>query len=460
MRESISMAGTRVLLAQRRMGGAVCVVVVVLMSTAVLGMNADGDGSKITCNETTAQTGISVSVDQKTKKVSFVCDTGMKTVLPSEGSSVTKCYTEKGLKEEEELVSLFGQGSQATVVASTGKSKQNSEVTLTLGELPQTMQTIYFVCTDSTASDAESPEGTGDPDASLTVPQAGAEAGGSVSPAPKPGAISGVNSVTPGVGARRVAVVDASHDAFRRSANRAAVGVSKQGESKARCVVTVTVPADPTASTSSWSKLGRQRSHGLPNKARGRPLSINPTQPYQPAIRLNACYLASKHSVFRGHVHHLTPRCPSVMPAACTGAKQSMDLEITSESKSVSFQCDTIIDRLNPENHSDLIFDESCQNPVRLADMLPSAKLATSTSGYTFSVEELPETAGTFCYKCAAASGSEQEGEELWQEPNACYVKIQVPQRSNAASTSAFARSVQALLLGLGVFVAFVQVMY
>ncbi|CBZ55384.1 SRS domain-containing protein [Neospora caninum Liverpool] len=319
-------------------------VVTVLMSTTVLGTKEDaGTTNKLTCDAGTNLAGISVEVDADTKRASFVCGTHFSQVLPSSegGQPVTKCYmTGEAVgqdKNEKSLVELFGNGSEATVNTPSEQDQQGSEVTLSLGKLPQRTTTIYFGCKAATNNEG----GTG------------------------PG-----STGVPGVGA---------------------LAAAKAVEKK--CVVTVTVPADPAANT-------------------------------------------------------------------CTVAKQNMDLEITSESKSVSFQCDTIIDRLNPENHSDLIFDESCQNPVRLADMLPSAKLATSTSGYTFSVEELPETAGTFCYKCAAASGSEQEGEELRQEPNACYVKIQVPQRSNAASTSAFARSVQALLLGLGVFVAFVQVMY
>nr|CCA30083.1 SRS domain-containing protein [Neospora caninum Liverpool]CEL71329.1 TPA: SRS domain-containing protein [Neospora caninum Liverpool] len=339
------MAGTRAVPVRKTMMAPLLLVVTVLMSTTVLGNKGrTSTPATVTCNQSAVSAGISVEVDADTKRASFVCGTDFNQVLPSsmEGNTVTKCYMTEEVGQvdnEKSLVELFGDGSQATAKP---LGKGGSEVTLSLGKLPQRMTTVYFGCKKQATSSGS----TG------------------------PGSAGGAGVA--GLGGRRLAAAKAAAE---------------------ECVVTVTVPADPAANT-------------------------------------------------------------------CTVAKQNMDLEVTSESKSVSFQCDTNIDRLNPEKASDLIFDESCQSPVRLADMLPSAKLATSTSGYTFSVEELPETAATFCYKCAAASGSEQEGEGLRQEPNACYVKIQVSQRSSAASTSAFAGSAQALLLGLGVFVAFVQVMY
>nr|CCA30086.1 SRS domain-containing protein [Neospora caninum Liverpool]CEL71332.1 TPA: SRS domain-containing protein [Neospora caninum Liverpool] len=391
------MAGTRAVPVRKTMMAPLLLVVTVLMSTTVLGNKGeDGTTNILTCDANSESAGISVEVDADTKRASFVCGTGFNQVLPSskEGNTVTKCYmTEEAVGQqqtEKSLVELFGDGSQATVKTPSEREQQGSEVTLSLGKLPQRRTTIYFHCTGGSTA--------------AGVPGAGAG----------------------GPGARRLAA-------------------GKPGAEK-KCVVTVTVPADPAANT---PQVANQVELSL--------FSIVVSHPNQLASRN---FRSLSFSLSGGRVCHCAPGCYSPMSAACTVAKQNMDLEITSESKSVSFQCDTNIDRLNPENTADLIFDESCQNPVKLADMLPSAKLATSTSGYTLSVEELPETAGTFCYKCAAASRSEQEGEGSRQEPNACYVKIQVSQRSSAASTSAFAGSAQALLLGLGVFVAFVQVMY
>ncbi|CBZ55387.1 SRS domain-containing protein [Neospora caninum Liverpool] len=389
------MAGPRAVPVRKTMMVALFMVVTVLMSTTVLGNKGrTSTPATVTCDQSTASAGISVEVDADTKRASFVCGTGFNQVLPSskEDHTVTKCYmTEEVGQEENEksLVELFGDGSEATVKTPSEREQQGSEVTLSLGKLPQRRTTIYFHCTGGSTA--------------AGVPGAGAG----------------------GLGARRLA-----------AAKAAAAGN--------KCVVTVTVPADPAANSKPELCYIRFKT------VCGRLVSPQPVSIYKLS--------SASFSLVVRSVCHCTPGCYSPMPAACTVAKKNMDLEITNESKSVSFQCDTNIDRLNPENPADLIFDESCQNPVKLADMLPSAKLATSTSGYTFSVEELPETAGTFCYKCAAASDPEEEKEVSQPEPNACYVKIQVPQRSNAASTSAFARSVQALLVGLGVSLALFQV--
>nr|CCA30024.1 SRS domain-containing protein [Neospora caninum Liverpool]CEL71237.1 TPA: SRS domain-containing protein [Neospora caninum Liverpool] len=365
------MAGIKAVPTHSMLAGAVFLLVAVLEGSTVLGSKADGAAHATNiCTTSAASDGISVTVDTETKTVTFVCDTGINNVLPSPSETrLAKYYAGPNLEDEEELETLFGQGSQATITPSQRNSTGKSTVELTLGKLPETMKTIYFGCK---------------------------------TPASLPG-VAGVGVGVGVPGARRLAAAKTAAE---------------------KCVVTVTVPADPAANISI-------QKHSF-----------------------------ASFSLSGGRVCHCAPGCYSPMPAACTVAKQNMDLEITNESKSVSFQCDTNVGNLTPEKASDLIFDESCQNPVELADMLPSAKLATSTSGYTFSVEELPETAATFCYKCAAASDPEEEKKVSQPEPNACYVKIQVSQRSSAASTSAFAGSAQALLVGLGVSSAFFQVMY
>ncbi|CBZ55388.1 SRS domain-containing protein [Neospora caninum Liverpool] len=382
------MAGTRAFPTQRRMAGALFLVGAVLASSAVLGSNGQSDKTPPhTCTSGGASQGISVTVDTKTKTATFVCDTDINNVLPSpSGTTLTKYYADKALgkEKEEELATFFGQGSQATITQSQRNPTGKSTVELTLGKLPETIKTIYFGCSDKAASREAGRLGTG----------------------------------VGGHGARRLAAAKAA----------AAAGN--------KCVVTVTVPADPAANS----------------------------KPELCYIRFKVfCGILVKHSFASfslrgGRVCHFAPGCCSPMSAACTVAKKNMDLEITNESKSVSFQCDTNVGNLTPANPADLIFDESCQNPVKLADMLPSAKLATSTSGYTFSVEELPETAATFCYKCSAVAADKKEAPE--EGSNACNVKIHVSAANldSAASSVATTRSVPLLTSGLAISFLFFPV--
>nr|CCA30084.1 SRS domain-containing protein [Neospora caninum Liverpool]CEL71330.1 TPA: SRS domain-containing protein [Neospora caninum Liverpool] len=364
------MAETGVVRRPWRMAGAPFVVFVALMSSTLQEVQGQAEAAPPnTCSNQTLAKGISVSVDQNKKAVSFVCGADLSQVLPSpeEEGTATECYTKNNLSGEKTLVELFGPETQATVSPPTaGSSQQPSTVALTLGKLPERTTIIYFACTAATG-----------------VPGGGVPGG-------VPGAVPG-----------KIGAVTATNAVENK------------------CVVTVTVPADPAA-------------------------NITPTsyhlETFDPFFLL-----------IGGRVCHCTRGCYSPMSAACTVAKQNMDLEITSESKSVSFQCDTNIDRLNPENTADLIFDESCQKSVNLAAMLPSAKLATSTSGYTLSVEELPETAATFCYKCSAAAAERNEVPE--EGSNACNVKIHVSAADldSAASSVATTGSVPLLTSGLAI---------
>ncbi|KEP65870.1 UNVERIFIED_CONTAM: SAG-related sequence SRS52C [Hammondia hammondi] len=139
-------------------------------------------------------------------------------------------------------------------------------------------------------------------------------------------------------------------------------------------------------------------------------------------------------------------------PAAntCTLTKKTMNLEVTSKSKSVSFKCDTDIATLTPAVASGMIYDKLCKEEFKLSEKLPTAKLAETTSGYTFSLEELPENAAAFCYKCLASAAGNQKGGS-GQQPSACTVKINVSAAvpDSDISASATTGSAAALVFGL-----------
>nr|CCA30078.1 SRS domain-containing protein [Neospora caninum Liverpool]CEL71324.1 TPA: SRS domain-containing protein [Neospora caninum Liverpool] len=326
-----SMARSRVIPTPRKIVAATFFCVALLMSTGVLADEEAGPSAITnTCTNTAAASGISVVVDAKAKTVTFVCDKTINHVLPSHSdSTLTTYYTEKGLEHENDLAGLFGQGSAAAITNLNQKSPGASQVTLTLVNLPQKKQTIYFACS--------------------TTPAGGAA-----------------------VGAALTRVEQKTND---------------------KCVVTVTVPADPDANT-------------------------------------------------------------------CSVAKENMILEINSESKTASFHCDTDIATLAPGTVTQ-IFDESCENEVRLAEKLPSASLTDTDSGYQFTVEELPEAAATFCYKCSAASDSDNK--ELPEgKNNACTVTINVAAADldSDSAASATPGSVSALVLGFAVSLIFAKVLF
>ncbi|KFH18341.1 SAG-related sequence SRS53C [Toxoplasma gondii MAS] len=151
-------------------------------------------------------------------------------------------------------------------------------------------------------------------------------------------------------------------------------------------------------------------------------------------------------------------------PAAntCTLKKKFMDLKITSETKTVSFQCDTGIPTLSPAADTQ-IFDDKCEEQVTLSDVIPSAKMARRGSRYSFSVEELPETEVTLCYKCSTSAPAGSDRKEVSENnANACVVKIKVSAANldSAASTTGVAGSLLGLVFRLGVSVFFVQLFF
>nr|CCA30080.1 SRS domain-containing protein [Neospora caninum Liverpool]CEL71326.1 TPA: SRS domain-containing protein [Neospora caninum Liverpool] len=329
------MAGSGAVPTRRMMAGVLWLLVVVLMPSPALGNNEENESAATkTCAKSIPQKGISVSVEKRTKKVSFACGNGVTKVVPSseDKSEVTECYTDHTLRTKNTLTELFGQGSQASVTAPSTADPKDTTVTLTLAQLPEMTTDIYFGCAATTESTT-----TGTPSVL--------------------GAVPGTRVMT--------------------------------NAATAECVVTVTVPADPAANT-------------------------------------------------------------------CTVEKENMELEINSESKRVSFLCDTGITTLIPLDPSNKILDESCQNEVMLADALPSAKFERTVKNYQFSVEELPETAVTLCYKCSAALDSERE-QAAAEGSNACTVKIKVAAANHLSAAFHFVTtgSVLAVVLGVAVSVSF-----
>ncbi|KFH18336.1 SAG-related sequence SRS52F [Toxoplasma gondii MAS] len=139
--------------------------------------------------------------------------------------------------------------------------------------------------------------------------------------------------------------------------------------------------------------------------------------------------------------------------ATCKIKKTNMNLQITSETKGVSFQCDTPISTLLPQDPSDSIFDESSKISLKLSEKLPSAQLATAaTGGYTFSVEELPETEQTLCYKCSSPAANKKELQP--EEDNVSTVKIKVAAIDPVSDASASVATVSLPALAFGVVIS------
>nr|CCA30077.1 SRS domain-containing protein [Neospora caninum Liverpool]CEL71323.1 TPA: SRS domain-containing protein [Neospora caninum Liverpool] len=433
-KQVVSTVGSRVVPTHGRMAGALFLVFAVLMSSAVVGSKGEVPGAtEKTCNKEAINGGISVAVDSTSRTVSFICDSDMNQVRPAPTTEkVTRCYTKETFTEEKSLVELFGEKSKGTVTKSKEPS-QSSTVTLTLEKLPEKTTTIYFTCA--------APAGSSNSVALPAPPLQSALHRQGTSSVRDPS--EGVIGLAAGL--RRLMMLEAAQrEALRRSTNSAAASVGQKNQKNEPCVVRVTVPADPTAT--------------IPQLARHdeiEPYSISPTRPYQ----LVTTQIASPpRSLLRSPVHQLTPVCTFPLSAACTVEKKSMALEVTSESKSVSFQCDTNIDTLSPDVASNKIFDESCQEEVLLAENLPSAKLETQDSRYTFTVEELPETAATFCYKCSPSADGEKELSS-GEDTNACTARIKVtaanPDSDSAASVTSRS-ALPGLVCGLGISLLFI----
>nr|CCA30073.1 SRS domain-containing protein [Neospora caninum Liverpool]CEL71319.1 TPA: SRS domain-containing protein [Neospora caninum Liverpool] len=421
------MAGSKVGQSDWRMTGALFFVVAVLVPNTVLGSNLQSDGASTnTCSLKTTPTGISVAVNTETKMASFVCGSDVSQVMPpvEDTNKVTKYYRTVALEEAQALVGLFGEGSEAIVTTKNTRDTPTSAVVLTLGTLPERTTVIYFGCA-APASSKPGPQAMAasktakTPRTPVVVPPV--VASGFRGQSNRSADSAGGSVLALAAGPRRLMVVaSGSHETRKSAIERKAIPEEEEGEevvgpSPSKCVI----------------KLLRL------------------------SIRVSFPPLLS-----RGPLHPRTPSSSSLMCAACTVEKKNMAMEITSESKSVAFQCDTHISTLSPTDSTTNIFDESCENEVTLVEKVPSASLTTTNSGYTFRVEELPETAITFCYKCSASSDSGKTNppqEESMEKKDACIVKINVSAANldSDASTSATARSVTSL-----VFASFISLCF
>ncbi|EPT25743.1 SAG-related sequence SRS53F [Toxoplasma gondii TgCatPRC2] len=179
---------------RRRMAGALFFVVAALMSPAVPRAETATPGpSTNTC--TTTSGSISVSVDQTTKTVSFICGTNVSDVLPSAQDTVTQYYEDKNITKLKNLVELFGMESKGTIKSSTATNASGKEVSLTLTKLPEKTTDIYFGCA-----------------------------------APKP------------------------REELQEGVGRETGNLNDADTAKEKCIVTVTVPADPNVNTCTLKK--------------------------------------------------------------------------------------------------------------------------------------------------------------------------------------------------------------
>ncbi|PFH33710.1 SAG-related sequence [Besnoitia besnoiti] len=117
--------------------------------------------------------------------------------------------------------------------------------------------------------------------------------------------------------------------------------------------------------------------------------------------------------------------------SACTTEKRTMELDVNDQTKSVDFKCDTNISSLSPPNSATTVYDGSCEKELSLEKVLPTAKVESTDSGYTFRVDQLPPTSTTVCYKCSASAAQTEKA-------SGCAVHIKV---AGAASSSAVASS-------------------
>ncbi|PFH33705.1 SAG-related sequence SRS53F [Besnoitia besnoiti] len=202
-----------------------------------------------------AEKSVAITVDAGKKKAQFVCDKAVPHVWPKKDENDVLLYFRgRDLKETSGLEDLFGVDSKLTVQKIT-KANEASPVTATLsiGALPTMQQIIYFACGATEYKNIQQP-------GEATVDISGGRSDRA------PGAVE--EEATPGRRDRRdmpVAVAGRESSAFSSGtkaaspenrevkAMQASAGNPSQSN-KDICLVTVTVPADPSAPTCTLAK--------------------------------------------------------------------------------------------------------------------------------------------------------------------------------------------------------------
>ncbi|PFH33711.1 hypothetical protein BESB_079270 [Besnoitia besnoiti] len=432
-----------------------------------------------------ADSSISIQVDPKTKQAEFVCEKPTTYVWPQERDGVVgEYFMDQAVSAPTGLVGDFGEGSQLEVQKKGEESVPPTPVTarLTVAMLPDLQRTIYFACSTK-AYQAGQSEGLPPNTDDLHSEQENSNSEGSH----KPGGVVGLGGegqgpdhipdheteetgdrgeteealkpVTPsspsngGVGAA---------DAPRHSENDAG---GLEEVVKKNTVVTGVSPQSPGASEAPSLGSGTPPSAPEAHSAGGVGLEITrPDQADQNAVvqkdqgedtpkearegsRLRR--LAGRSDNTKCIVAVTVPADPSAL--TCTTEKRTMELDVNDQTKSVDFKCDTNISSLSPPNSATTVYDGSCEKELSLEKVLPTAKVESTDSGYTFRVDQLPPTSTTVCYKCSAPS----EHAERTEGAAACTIKIRIANAfsSGAATKESWpALALGATLIGFGVY--------
>ncbi|PFH33707.1 hypothetical protein BESB_079230 [Besnoitia besnoiti] len=406
---------------------------------------ATGTGSSHTCSA--ASTAISVAVKPQTKEVIFVCEQAVPYVWPAGDAVVTTFFSKGDLKDTEKLADVFGAGSQLTVQASDKEKKPGAPVTatLTIKQFAETPRTIYFACgtTESPAKQATSrrlsgdEEGAGERGSNLNLqgkehPTNGKEnqEGG--------GAPKGENKAAAESSGKGRAVVRLSGPSPARSTPESSVTSARRPSG--------TPDGHPKGEQSDWAHQAGAAPHQLDSTTsvehRDENLEQNGEQipPHVlPAVPPPSSSQGSSGSSSAGPNDELGKTSCLVavtVPAepngvTCIAEKKTMELDISSKTKVVTFKCGSTIPSLSPANSSLNVYDGSCKNEMLLEKVLSTAKLESTDSGYAFSVEGLPATPTAVCYKCLPNPGKEAGAPE-------CTIRISVAGRepSEAAAGS------------------------
>ncbi|PFH33708.1 SAG-related sequence SRS53B [Besnoitia besnoiti] len=238
------------------------VAVAALMACSATGLQAEevqgAPAAPITCDSTEPHKGVGISVDAGTKKAEFVCGKTVPHVWPQkqDDSDVRFYFTSGDLKETSPLEELFGVESKLTVKKGPGArvvGDSTATATLSVGALPTVQHTIYFACgkTGYTESPQSLPSGDdGRRGRGTAQPGVDAEANqrrrdGEEKPVAVAALVLSGSSSGTAAAHRANSGVDA--------AETYVLGSSLQS-TKATCLVTVTVPADPNAPTCTLAK--------------------------------------------------------------------------------------------------------------------------------------------------------------------------------------------------------------
>ncbi|PFH33709.1 hypothetical protein BESB_079250 [Besnoitia besnoiti] len=395
-----------------------------------------GAGNSNTCSE--VNTAIAVTVDPQTKGTTFMCGKAVSHIWPAGDTEVATYFGGDDLKAPVKLAETFGEGSRLSVQKSEEGRDSGSPVTATLKleRLPETQQSIYFACgaKDYAAGQASGRRLTADDEATEETEAnralrgkepfrkdevnkreesalRGEHASSSPAAVPVAGSPPGPHSVPIAAEGSLGHTGDLGGKAGNQSLREGGVVI---GEDSAL--------GKPDIQGTDEEKRKDATEH---NSEQTQPL-MGPLvpQPPPPHEANPGDSVPGKRTV---NLKNTTCLVAVTVPAeasasTCTASKKNMELDINSQTMDVNFQCGSTVPSLSPANTAETVYDESCKKEVSLGKVLPSAKLEHVDSGYKFSVERLPPTLTTLCYKCSPKSPNTVKEVEVPE----CTVKINV----------------------------------